>query len=120
MGRRALALALCGVLLFACIGASFGAEDSEGAESDVEDIEDAVEPEEDKAFLIVRKYLDDPEVVTGKNYTLKIDLYNAGSGQVPHFRLQIEVQTCIVTKNERADASGRFVAMCHISFMIVI
>lgn len=82
MGRRVLAFALCGVLLFACIGAGFCAEEPE---TDVEDIEEAVEPEEEKAFLILRKYIEEKEVVTGRNYTLKIDLYNAGSGQVPHF-----------------------------------
>jgi hypothetical protein len=80
MGRRVLALALCGTLLFACIGAGFCSEETEALETDVEDVEEFVEPEEEKAFLIIRKYIEEKEVVTGRNYTLKIDLYNAGSG----------------------------------------
>eukprot|EP00884_Botryococcus_braunii_P009062 jgi/Botrbrau1/18157/Bobra.53_1s0027.1 len=83
MGRRVLALALSGVLLFACIGATIGEE----PETDVEDIEDAAEPEEERAFLVIRKYIDEKEVVTGKNYTLNIDLYNAGSG--PAFTVKL-------------------------------
>lgn len=84
MGRQVLAFALCGVLLFACIGAGSGEE----PETDVEDIEDVVEPEEERAFLLIRKYIEEKEVVTGKNYTLKIDLYNAGSGPALHVKLE--------------------------------
>lgn len=80
MGRRVLALVLCGTLLFACIGAGLCSDETEALETDVEDVEEPVEPEEEKAFLIIRKYIEETEVVTGRNYTLKIDIYNAGSG----------------------------------------
>lgn len=80
MGRRALTLLLCGTLLFACIGAGLCSDETEAMEADVEDVEEPVEPEEEKAFLIIRKYIEETEIVTGRNYTLKIDLYNAGTG----------------------------------------
>ena len=67
---------LCSFLLLLCAGHQVVSAQEVEEGVDVEE-EDAFEAQ--RAFLLVRKYAADKEIVKGSNTTVTIELYNAGN-----------------------------------------
>ena len=70
--RRRFALAFVALLLASSLVAVRSQDD------DVE-VEDEEEVEEEKAFLITRKSIVETDIVVGKNATVLVEVYNAGT-----------------------------------------
>lgn len=76
----ARSLWLCSLLLLLCAGHQVvrAQEVEEGVDGEEEDAFEA-----QRAFLLVRKYAADKEIVKGSNTTVTIELYNAGNRSSP-------------------------------------
>jgi Translocon-associated protein beta (TRAPB) len=68
---------LFGLLCTLTVHRAFAEEEAEDAEGEAEDDEDYADA--DRAHLIVRKYFEDQFGVQGRNLTVYIDIYNAGT-----------------------------------------
>lgn len=67
-------------LLWACLASILAAQFLVGRCQDEEvEIEDVEDVEEEKAFLLTRKSIVEKEVVVGRNITVQIEVYNAGT-----------------------------------------
>ena len=67
-------------LLLTCLAAILATQLLGGyCQEDEVEIEDVDEIEEEKAFLLTRKSILDKEVVVGRNTTVQIEVYNAGT-----------------------------------------
>ena len=69
------------LLCLICSASVAISQESDSTEASDDDYEEQVE----KAFLIVRKKVFEPDVVIGRNITVTISIYNAGNRQGPCF-----------------------------------